>query len=399
MLKKIIVGVIILSVVIGIPLARKHFKADRSKAVDVEKVTMHSIKASILASGQLIHETQVQLSSEVIGKVTQLFVAEGDTVKKGQLVLTIDDENFKAAVEQQQAAVDQQLIAIDRQKKVLENLQSQWYRKKDLFEHKLLDKDAYEALTNQYEVAKIDLKGSYEQLKQVQATLDQSKDRLSKTQVVSPIDGTITSLDIKQGETAISGTTNIAGSSLMTIADPNTMLAEVNVDEADIAHVELGQQAEIIAISYPGQSLTGVVESIASSAKIVPGRQSLSFSVKLKLVENDKVNLRPGMSCRAEVFTEGDQSLLSVPVRSIIVKEDKEKSQVKNFVFTYDNGSTHKVEIETGISDDDFQQITSGLAEGQSIITGPDKILRHLKDGDKVVKNADSTQPKDKISQ
>ncbi len=385
MTKKIIIAVIILVLVIGIPLAKKRFKTDQSKEVDIDVVAMHVIKASILASGQFKHEIQVNLSSEVIGKVTQLFVKEGDTVSKGQRLLTIDDETFKAAVELQQAVVDQQSIAIVRQKKVLENLQRQWFRKKDINYKKLLDNDAFEAFTNQLDVAKIDLESSYEQLKQVKASLDQAEDQLSKTRIVSPINGTITSLNIKQGETAISGTTNIAGSSLMTIADPKSMMAEINVDEADIANVSLGQKAEIIAIAYADKPLSGVVKSIASSAKIVPGRQSLSFAVKLKLNDDLKINLRPGMSGRAEVFTSGEQNLLAAPIKSIVVEEDKDKDEVTSFVYLFVDGIVKKIKVGTGVSDDDYQQIISGLKLGQSIITGPDKILRHLKDGEKVV--------------
>ena len=348
---------------------------------------MHAIEASILASGQLKHEQEVKLSAEVIGKISQLYVKEGDQVAKGQIVLAIDDETYIAAVEQQQAAVDQQKVAIERQKLVVSNMQKQLKRKTKLFEQQLLDNDAFDSVTHQYQLAKVDLKSNYEILKQVEAGLEQSKDRLSKTKVLSPIDGTITSLDIKEGETAISGTTNIAGSSLMTIANPQSMLAEINVDEADIANVELGQKAEIIAIAYGNEPLTGTVESIASSAKAAPGRQSLSFAVKLKLElsQNDKqINLRPGMSCRAEVFTQGAQELLAIPVKAIQTKEDQDADLIENFVFMLEGDVAKKVVITTGTSDDSYQQVLSGIKQGATIITGPNKVLRHLKDGESV---------------
>ncbi len=397
--KLIIGGILIL--IVGIPLAKKFFKSDNPKEVTTEQVTLHIIKASILASGQLKHEIEVKLSSEVIGKVSKLYVKEGDYVKAGQLLLEIDDEAFVASVALQKAAVDQQKVAIERQNMVVNNLKKQWQRKTSLHKQKLLDSDAYEAFTNEYQISKIDLKGQYELLKQVQARLDQSLDQLSKTKIRSPINGSITSLDIKQGETAISGTTNIAGSSLMTIADPSTMLAEINVDEADIANVEIGHKAEIIAIAFADSPLIGTVESIASSAKAAPGRQSLSFAVKLKIDEDIdavlKSKLRPGMSCRAEVFTQGEQELLAVSVKAIHINEDMDKDKVDSFVLKFEDGEVKKVKISTGISDDDFQQITESLNAGDWVITGPDKVVRYLKDGDKVVQaDTDTDTSKDK---
>ena len=396
-MKKPIIIFVILALVIGVPVSKRFFSKEDIKEVAIEVLSTHKIKASILASGQLKHEEEVKLSAEVIGKVTQLFVKEGDTVTKGQLVLQIDDESYIAAVEQQSAVVSQQKVAIERQILVVANLKKQWQRKSQLFKQKLLDRDRYEAISHSYEVSKVDLRSSHEILKQVEARLEQSKDQLSKTQVKSPINGNITSLDIKEGETAISGTTNIRGSSLMTIANPSSMLAEINIDEADIANVAIGQQAEIISIAFADQPIQGTVESIASSAKQTPGRQSLSFAVKLRLEEKTSVNLRPGMSCRAEVFTQGEQEKLAVAIKALKVDEDNENDSVENYVFKFNKesdkkGTVEKVMVKVGISDDDYQEIIDGLTSGDQIITGPDKILRHLKDGEEIsiIENDDS---------
>ncbi len=383
-MKKTLVIIVVLLVVVGIPVSKRFMSKESVKEVLVESVSNQTIEASILASGQLKHEQEVKLSAEVIGKVTKLFVEEGDRVEKGQQVLQIDDESYLASVEQQSAVVSQQKVAIERQKLVVANLKEQWLRKKSLFNRNLLDKDGFEAVTHAYEVAKVDLRSAMEILKQVEARLEQSKDQLSKTKVTSPINGLITSLDIKEGETAISGTTNIAGSSLMTIANPESMLAEINVDEADIADVKLGQKAEIISIAFPEQPITGYVSSIASSAKNTPGRQSLSFAVKLKLDNLSNVALRPGMSCRAEVFTQDQQSKLAVPLRALRTEEDNDKDLVKNYVFKIAEGKAQRVDLELGISDDQYQEVNSGLSEGDQIVIGPDKVLRHLKDGEAI---------------
>jgi HlyD family secretion protein len=383
-MKKSIIIIGILALVIGIPVSKRFMSNDTTKQVMVEALSKHTIKASILASGQLIHEEQVKLSAEVIGKVTSLFVKEGDLVTKGQLVLQIDDESYLAAVEQQQAVVSQQKVAIERQKLVVANLKKQWERKSKLYERNLLDKDGYEAISHSYDIAKVDLRSAYEILKQVEARLEQSNDQLSKTKVTSPINGNITSLDIKEGETAISGTTNISGSSLMTIANPHSMLAEVNVEEADIAPVAVGQKAEIIYIAFSNKPIQGMVESISSSAKQTPGRQSLSFSVKLKLENNQSIDLRPGMSCRAEVFTRGEQEKIAIPINAIRTEEDNDANIVKSYVFRVKDNKAEKVFVELGISDDDFQEVNSGIVENDLIVIGPDKLLRHLKDGESV---------------
>ncbi len=383
-MKKPLIIAIILILVVGVPIGKKYFSTDETKQVIVEALSTHAIQASILASGQLTHEQEVKLSSEVIGKVTKLYVEEGQTVKIGQLLLEIDDESFIAAVEQQDAAVSQQKIAIEKQQLVAANLKKQWLRKSQLYKKALLDEDAFEAISHSYKVAKVDLRGAFELLKQVEARLEQARDRLSKTKISSPINGIITSLDIKEGETAIAGTTNIRGSSLMTIANPESMLAEINVDEADIANVVIGQKAEIISIAFADRPINGTVKSIASSAKQTPGSQSLSFAVKLQLDNNKNVNLRPGMTCRAEVFTGGEQQKLAVPINAIITKEDNEENSVENFVFRVSGEAVEKVAIQVGISDDEFQEVLSGLNSGDQIVIGPDKILRHLKDSDEV---------------
>jgi len=383
-MKKTIIIIVILGLVIGIPISKKYLASGNTKEVSIEKLSQHKIKASILASGQLKHEDQVKLSAEVIGKVTRLLVKEGDQVSKGELVLQIDDESYIAAVEQQNAVVSQQSVAIERQELVVTNLKHQWLRKSELFKKGLLDKDAFEAISHSYQVAKVDLRSAHEILKQVQARLQQSQDQLSKTKVISPINGIITSLDIKEGETAISGTTNIMGSSLMTIANPESMLAEINVDEADIANVAIGQKAEIISIAFANQPIIGRVELIASSAKQTPGRQSLSFAVKLRLNKSHSVNLRPGMSCRAEVFTRGEQDKLAIPIKALRTDEDNDADKVENYVFRLKNNEVERITISVGISDDDYQEVTSGLDVGDQIIVGPDKILRHLKAGDVV---------------
>ncbi len=336
------------------------------------------------AQGTLAHEEAVLLSTEEIGKVTAIYVKEGDRVAKGQLLLQIDDEVFQAAVEQNRASVRMQEIAIERQQLRVENLQKQWERKQAIFERKLLDEDAFEIATNELEIAKSDLESSRESLQQSQAQLEQAENRLSKTKAFSPINGVVTSLDIKVGETAISSTTNIPGSSLMTIANPESIHTEVNIDEADIANIQAGQEAMVYAIAHQDQPIKGKVNSIAISAKKAEGAQGLSFLVKIGFTETPPIKLRPGMSCRAEIFTATKEEVPAVPVQAILVDEDRTKNNTSYFVFVDKEGKAVKTEVKVGVSDDAYQQIKSGVANGDAIIIGPDSVLQKLKDGDKV---------------
>ena len=365
----------------SIPIYQTYFGPNLTE-VDLATVSQRIISPSILASGFLAHEEEVMLSSEVIGKVAGLMIEEGDAVKIGDLVLQVDDKNFLAGLEQSEAVVRMNTIDIERQEVRIKNLERQFERSKSLYEQSLIGEQEYESLLNQLDLAKIDFLSSKEGLVQAEAQLDQVLDNLSKTQIISPIDGVVTSLDIKVGETAIASSTNIPGSSLMTIANPESIYTEVLVDEADIANIEIGQRAEIVAIAYPDQPMQGVVRFIANTAKIAQGRTGLSFVVKIDIADQGDVVLRPGMSCRAEIFTQQEQSVTAIPIEAVIFEEDRAELRSEYYIFVNDGGVARKTRIEVGLSDDEYQELISVVDDDIEIIVGPNKELRNLIDGD-----------------
>ncbi|MFC1701566.1 efflux RND transporter periplasmic adaptor subunit, partial [Pseudomonadota bacterium] len=229
-----------------------------------------------------------------------------------------------------------------------------------------------------------------ESLAQARAALDQSEELLSKTRILSPIDGVVIQLDLKVGETVIAGTTNIPGSTMMVIADPSVTLTEVQVDEADIAQVREGQSADIFTAAYPDTPLTGTIQSIASVARQTAGQASLSFLVKILVDEQDFMIIRPGMSVRADIYTQSSEETLAVPVQAVLydeasaedekVKDNKEKT----YVFVLEDGKAVRKDVEVGISSDSDQEIIKGLEQGETVITGPFRVLRDLEDGDSV---------------
>ena len=383
--RKLLLIIGIVALVIAVPLIQARVSGGSAVQVQTEKAMRRSIQSSVLASGKLVHEQEVKLTTEEIGRVTAIFVEEGAHVPKGQLVLQIDDQRLKAAVDQNQASARVQEIAIQRQQLQVQNLRTQWERTKALHEKKLIDDDRFTTATNTLEIAEVDLRSSRETLTQVRALLDQAQDRLTKTRVYSPIDGVVTSLDIKVGETAISSSTNIPGSNLMTIANPASIHTEVNVDEADIANVGVGQKARVYAIAYPDSPVDGVVDSIAVSAKVATGQQGQSFAVKIRLVDPEKITLRPGMTCRAEIFTATKTDAIAIPIQAIQVEEDLSAGKSERHVFVVHGSRAARATVEVGLSDDTYQEIKTGVADTDEVITGPDRVLRALKDGDRVV--------------
>ena len=227
-MKKSLIFAGILCLIIAVPLVKKYAGGGDVKKVEVGTLAEHSIKSSIIASGNLSHEEKVLLSTEVIGKVKAIFVKEGDKVSSSQLLLQIDDEAYVSAMEQNQAAVRLQKIAIQRLETSLANTKLQWQRKKTLLDKKLIDQQTFDEIDLSLSSANFQLQSGREQLIQAEEQLAQAKNSLAKTRVYSPIDGIVTSLNIKVGETAIAGTMNFSASTLMIIANPASLRAEVN---------------------------------------------------------------------------------------------------------------------------------------------------------------------------
>lgn len=382
--RKILLILFILATVVALPFINRSLFGTDAKEVEVATVSRRLISPSILASGFLAHEEEVLLSSEIIGKVAALYIEEGDRVSQGQLVLQVDDRNLLAGLEQTEAAVRLNTIDIERQEVRIDNLRRQVERTRSLYERKMVGDEEFDAISNQLALAEIDLKSSRERLAQSEAQLEQVMDQLSKTQIVSPLDGVVTSLDIKVGETAIASSTNIPGSSLMTIANPDSIYVEVLVDEADVANIEVGQRAEVVAIAYPDQPMQGIVRYIANTAKVEQGRQGLTFTVKIDITDPGAVMLRPGMSCRAEIFTRQDQEVAAVPIQAVLFEEDRSALRNQHFIFINDNGVARKTEVEVGLSDDEYQELTTRIDGEVEIVVGPNRELRHLLDGDRL---------------
>jgi HlyD family secretion protein len=386
----IIVGILLL-VFIG------RFAAHSSaQKVTVAKVEARTIRSSILASGTLVYLNPVELKPEIIGKISAIPVVEGQMVKKNQVVLRIDPTVYQATVAQAQASVQQAELAIQSQRLTVANLRLQWNRQHALYQQHLVDANTFDQLTNQLDIAKVQLDSQQEALRVAQAQLNQAEQNLAKTVILSPIDGMVTSLPVKVGETVITGT-NIPGSTLMDIADPAEVLADVQVDEADIANVKLNEDADINAVSYPNDTFHGKVQFIAASvtdnsatstSSTTAAQQGVTFEVKIGLTDQKLPRIRPGMSCRAEIYTQSTPNAIAVPLQAVLYDNNPNSKSLEPtfgaYVYILQDGKAHKVDVSTGVSSDTYQEILSGLKAGETVITGPYTVLHALSDGSKV---------------
>jgi HlyD family secretion protein len=401
-MKKILIFAGLAVLLVGLPLLSKFTGGTDAKQVEIQAVEFTLIKSSILASGTLAFREQVQLRSEVIGQVIAMHVEESDKVRKGDPVITLDPKTYQAQVDQANARVRMAQIAIERQRLLIKTLTDRFERQKTMFAKDLVDQDSYEALESELALAHVDKRSLQESLLQASAALDQTEELLGKTRITSPIDGVVIQVDIKVGETVIAGTTNIPGSTMMVIADPSETLTEVQVDEADIALVHENQKADIFTAAYPDTPLSGTIQSIATVARAKAGQQSLSFLVKILLDEQDSMAIRPGMSVRADIYTESSEETLAVPVQAIRydeeLDEDAKGKDEQAFVFVMKDGKAVRKDVEVGISSDSDQEILQGLEEGEIVVTGPFRILRHLQDGEEIEEKEDDEDGDNDVS-
>ena len=388
--RKLIVVLTVLGGIVLLVLIARLSGHGSGVQVETAQVEARTIRSSILASGELQYKDPVELKPEVIGKISSIPVVEGQRVHKGQVVLRLDPELYQAQVAQQQAAVQQAQIGIQSQKLTVANLQQQYQRQQALFKQHLVDANSFDNLTNQLDLANTEMQNRQEALNIAQAQLTQAEQNLEKTVITSPIDGMITSLPVKVGETVVTGT-NIAGATLMDIADPSEVLADVQVDEADIANVKLGEDANIDAVSFPDRTLHGKVQFVASSVTDTSSLTSSSasqgrtFEVKVAITDKSVGVLKPGMSARAEIFTQSTPDTLSVPVQAILYDTDPGSKSLEpssgSYVYLMQDGKAKKTPVTTGVSSDTYQAVTSGVSKGDTVVSGPYQTLHHLTDG------------------
>jgi HlyD family secretion protein len=353
----IILGIIILLIVIVI--LNLKFK-DQGIMVETKRAEFGKIVSKVSGDGELKAEAQVNLQAQTMGTVEKLFVKEGDLVTKGQLVCLLDSTSSKANLELTQAQFDQ--------------TQQAFARSESLFAQKLISPQDYESAKAAFKSAK--------------ARLEQAKDSYEKTKITAPISGTVTQVNIEEGEAVMIGTMNNLGTIMMVIADLTKMMGIVDLDETEVPAVKIGAKATITMDAFPDTSFSGVVTKVGYMPKQTITSvtdQTIDFEIEVSL-DRTSPELRPGMSINAEIITGEKDSVLVIPVQA--AGRRKLKGQETQTCFVVEKGIAKLTAITTGLSSETDIEITSGLTAGQQVITGPYKVLSKLKDGDRVKSEA-----------
>jgi len=369
-----------IALVLALPFVAKRGGGD---AVEVQAATAspQAIRPTILASGTLAFRTEVKLTSEVLAQVSEVLVKDGDRVQRGQVLLRLDPETYRNAIEREEASRRQALISIERQRVTLALREKQFERYQRLADAQTIDRARFDEEKNQLELARIELKSSEESLKRSEAILADARETLQKTEVVAPIDGTVVGVTIKAGETAVPSTQAFAGAQLMTIADTSAIEARLKVDEGDIAKVAAGQKVDVYPAAFPDTAVPGVVRQVALAP--ILENQGRAYEVIAELTPPEGLAMRSGMSARADLFLGDGTSTLAVPVEAVIESEPEPRKTVHH-VWRIVDGKVSKVEVQVGEADDRWQAITAGLSEGDRVVSGPGRALRQLMEGGSV---------------
>jgi HlyD family secretion protein len=417
--------------------ANFYFKRQTGTSVNVEALRNRDLESIVSASGKIQPKTQVNISANTTGRVTRLAVEEGQRVKAGQFLLEIDPRSLEgqlqrgeASVAAAQSSLQGAYTSVEQAKANLELAQQTLKRQQDLWKDGLTTKQDLERAQNDVTVRESDLKSRQQeiqtreqQIRQEQAGLATTRYNLNQVILNSPIDGLVTRRNIEQGETAVMGTMNNAGTVLLTIADMSVLEAEVEVDETEIPDVTLGQQAKITIDAVPDRTFKGHVTEIGNSpvqaatttTQNSGQRQATTFKVKVTLDE-PVPDVRPGFTCTAEITTATKSNVVAVPIQALTVREmlfnqkgelvhEPPPKKGRNVeptvsasnepppghtrketegVFVVRDGRAVFMPLKVGIAGEKYFEVTSGVKAGDQVITGPFANVRTLADGEEV---------------
>lgn len=404
-------------------------KTDTGKSVETTKAKLKTITSLVSASGKIQPEVEVVISPDVSGEIIELPVREGDIVKKRDLLLRIKPDIYEAQIEQLQANLLATKARMEQTKASLIRSEASYKQQSSLFKKELISELEYLTAKSSYEADKASLKSSQYTVQNAEAQLSKAKKELDQTIIRSPMDGTVSKLNVEKGERVV-GSMQMTGTEVMRIARLEQMEVQVKVNENDIVSVVPGDTAIIAVDAYPNRSFDGLVTEVANSA-ILSGtgtsEQVTDYDVKIRIISphnivnkadrsliqtvsgetvKDKIpDFKPGMSSTVDIKTETVINVVAVPIQAVTVrdfskiKSDKKdslqtdrdesllipKEDLRRVIFKVKEGIVEVVEVETGISDDTHIQILNGVDAGEEIVIGPYKMIsRELKNKDKV---------------
>ena len=394
----IAVGVLILAVIIA--KSTGMLGKDAFIKISTEKVEKRSITETIVANGKIQPKIEVKISADVSGEIIELFVEDGDSVSKGQLLLKINPDIYQSSIERLEASVNSSKAQLSQSEATLLEKEKSYKRNKNLWEKKAISDAEYESIEIAYKVALANKESAEFSVKSAEASLKEANENLIKTQIYAPIDGIVTKLNVEKGERVV-GTAQMTGTEIMRIANLNNMEVIIDVNENDIVRVSKNDTALVEVDAYLGKKFKGIVTEIANSANTqgTATDQVTNFEVKIKLLPKYYKDLitaekpfpfRPGMSASVDIQTNTVNNALSLPIKAVTTRADsllndsiksKDDEDILEIVFIYDNNKVKIRKVKTGIQDDNFIQILSGVKLDEEIVSDPySAINKTLKD-------------------
>ncbi len=378
--------------------------------VQTEKVEKRTITQVVSATGKINPVYQVNISAEATGEIVDLPIKEGDIVKKGQILLRIKPDNYEAARNLAAAGLDQAKSGLSQVKAQLDKVEADYKRAQDLSKKKLVSDSELETAKSTYLQTYANYESQKSGVTQAEARLKDAVTNLNKTTVYSPLNGTISKRDVDLSERVL-GSGYAPGTEMLTVADLSKMEATVNVDENDVVLIKVGDTAKVHVDAFANKTFKGIVTQIGNSA-VTKGLgtqdEVVNFEVKVLIIDPEN-QLRPGMSCDADILTETKLNVYSIPIQSVTARVDKAKAATqqetgtsvneseakakkearsnkpKEVVFVVKDNKAKMIEVKTGISDDTYIEIQSGLNGGEEVVSGPYRaISKELDDGSKL---------------
>jgi HlyD family secretion protein len=373
--------------VAGVLAARR----ERGLPVAVEAVARQDIQAKVSANGKIQAVKKVDVTANAIGQVTRMLVKEGDPVRVGQLLLEIDPIRSRAAAESLAAALRASAHDLEAAEAKLAQARQDFVRAEANHQAGVISQSDYEQFRTALDVAASAARSARRHVDQAKADLAGAADTLDKTRITAPMAGVVTAKRIELGETAVIGLQNQPGTVLLTISDMSLVEAEMEVDEASIPAVRLGQPAQARIDAYPNQVFAGVVTEVGGSPIVqTNANEAVKFKVKVQ-IKRPPLTIKPGLSTQADIFTGSRSQVLAVPIQALVVKDrtpapgaGPDAPREEEGVFVAVRGRAQFRPVKTGLMGDLTVEVVAGLREGEPLITGPFKALRELKGGEPV---------------
>lgn len=397
-------GVVLIMIIVALATGGK----EKPITVQTEKVGRHTITEVVQATGKIQPEVQVKVSPEVPGEIIELPFKEGDHVKKGNLLAKIKPTTFEYQYAGAEAQLNSAKAQAEQQRATMIQGEQDLKRGQTLLAQHLISEQDFDALKAKHDAAEAGMNSANYQAAAASSQMRQFQEALRKTSVLSPMNGVITSLVSQLGEKVV-GTSSFAGTEMMTVSDLTVMNAMVDVDENDVVNIKLGDNVKISIDAFPKQIFSGKVVEIANSAKLTgtgTQDQSTNFTVKVRLDAFGAADLRPGMTCTSRIETQTKENVIAVPLLSVTrrdnddakaadsVKKVRESNkgefhegdETPTIVFSVVKGEAKKVHVKTGISDNAYVEILSGLQGGEEVIKGNFRAVSKDLDDSKKVK-------------